>query len=209
MHDGSQNRKFDWQPLALSLLLIGAAMTIFFRSLSSEVRPWNMAPAGAMFLFAGARCRSWLFYVIPFAAQIAFDLVMFQTRDWSMPWESYLAFGLSIFLGWWLLRRSESPMKIGVVAFLGSMQFFLITNFAVWVGYALHPELSMGSPWYCEATWSGLLKCYEQALEFYRGTLIGDLVFSALLFGAYAWLSRAYFVTERVIPATSITEISR
>jgi hypothetical protein len=46
------------------------------------------------------------------------------------------------------------------------------------------------------------LLAYEKGLEFLRmqpGHLIGDLVFGLGLFGAHAYLARAYFPAERVI----------
>jgi hypothetical protein len=46
---------------------------------------------------------------------------------------------------------------------------------------------------------AGLLDCYRAAIPFYRGTLAGDVVFSAGLFAAHAMLSRAYFPAERVV----------
>ena len=56
----------------------------------------------------------------------------------------------------------------------GSTIFYLISNFGVW---AL-------SPMYAK-TLTGLVQCYSLALPFYGTSLMGDLVYSALLFGAY------------------------
>ena len=42
------------------------------------------------------------------------------------------------------------------------------------------------------------MNCYAAAVPFYRGTLLGDVLFGASLFGAHAALSRAYFPAERV-----------
>ena len=54
---------------------------------------------------------------------------------------------------------------------------------------------------------AGLADCYAAAIPFYRGTLVGDLVFSGGLFAAHAVLSRAYFPAERL--AVAVAEPNR
>jgi hypothetical protein len=39
-------------------------------------------------------------------------------------------------------------------------------------------------------TLSGLMNCYIAGVPFFRGTLVGDLVYSAVLFGGFALLER-------------------
>lgn len=198
MHDSSLNRKFDRQPLALTILLVAAGITILLRLLPLDVRPWNLAPAGAMFLFAGARSRSWWLLLIPLAAAAVVDLFFLVRQNSPLPFPSYLAFALYTLLGWGLLRRSESPVAILASALMGTLGFFLITNTAFWLEMAINPSLHAGNYYYCEADLNGLLRCYEQALPFSKGTFFGDLVFSVAFFGAFAWLSRTHFVDERV-----------
>ena len=68
-----------------------------------------------------------------------------------------------------------------------------MTNFAAW----LEPALPEYSPRSLET----LLLAYAKGLEFLRmqpGQLIGDLVLSLGLFGAHAYLAKAYFPAERV-----------
>lgn len=48
------------------------------------------------------------------------------------------------------------------------------------------------SSWY-EPTLAGLTKCYISALPFFRYTVVGDALFSVVLFGGHAFFSaRAY-----------------
>lgn len=202
MHDSPMNRRLDRQPLTLTILLVGAAFTIFLRLLPPDIRPWNLAPAGALFLFAGARARSWWLWLLPIFAQVMLDLFFLAQHNEPLPLPSYLAFGVYLLLGWGLLRRSESPVAIQTCSLLGSLGFFLITNTAFWLEMAIHPDLHVGNYYYCEANLSGLLKCYELAVPFSKATFLGDLFFSAVFFGAFAWLSRTYFVQERLANAT-------
>jgi hypothetical protein len=54
----------------------------------------------------------------------------------------------------------------------GSILFFVVTNFGVWWLFSTYPK-----------SWSGLLECYIAAIPYFRGTLGGDLIGSAILFG--------------------------
>jgi hypothetical protein len=96
----------------------------------------------------------------------------------------YASFLVYVVLGR-LLARTDSPGRIGLAAVLGGLQFFLITNFGVWYGSLGLPD-AMYPP-----TAAGLLECYALGLPFLGYTLLGDLGFSAALFGAHAWLARA------------------
>ena len=96
-----------------------------------------------------------------------------------------------------LLRQTESPVRIGLVTLVGSLQFFLVSNFGVWLLYDMYPK-----------TWEGLVTCYLAALPFYgheavarfeflMATVTSDLLFVALLFGAHALLARRWFPAEQ------------
>jgi hypothetical protein len=55
---------------------------------------------------------------------------------------------------------------------VASLVFFIVTNFGVWL-----------SGWY-GYTLEGLSACYIAAIPFYRNQVLGDVFFTALLFGA-------------------------
>jgi hypothetical protein len=42
-----------------------------------------------------------------------------------------------------------------------------------------------------------LLSCYVAAIPFFGRTLASDLIFTAVMFGLYAWLSRTVAARER------------
>ena len=67
-----------------------------------------------------------------------------------------------------------SSGKVVLASLSGSTIFYLISNFGVWAF----------SPMYAK-TFTGLVQCYSLALPFYGTSLMGDLVYSAILFGAY------------------------
>jgi hypothetical protein len=171
--------------LAAAACLVAALLRIF-------PLEWNFAPVGALALFAGARLRGWLAFALPVVLMLCTDAVLAMTRGHDFihegtPWV-YSSFLLAVLLGR-LLARTENPFAIGGLALANSVLFFLVTNFGHWVQYALLTPGASGA--YFDATAAGLAKCYLDGVPFYRGTLVGDLLFTAVLFGAHAWLTRA------------------
>jgi hypothetical protein len=59
-----------------------------------------------------------------------------------------------------------------------SLIFFVSTNFAVWAFSGMYPP-----------TWQGLTQCYVAALPFLDKTVLGDLFWTAVLFGG-VWLAQ-------------------
>jgi hypothetical protein len=57
-----------------------------------------------------------------------------------------------------------------------SLIFFAVTNFAVWAFNGMYPM-----------TFEGLAQCYLAAVPFLDKTVLGDLFWTAVLFGG-AWL---------------------
>jgi hypothetical protein len=76
-------------------------------------------------------------------------------------------------IGWWV-RQKKSVWRIASGTLLGSVLFFLITNFAVWVFTPLY-----------ERTSAGLVQCFYMALPFFRNTLAGDIFYVAGFVGLY------------------------
>ena len=184
---------------ALALLLVGVAIpcAILIRLIPYEYRMPNLALNGALFLFAGARLGPWPWRVLPFIATAVVDLYFVGIKYGGPSPLIYASYGLYLLLcaGNW---RLESPWRIGAVTLAGSVQFFLISNFSVWLDCVLKPEMYSGGRAFYPATFDGLMTCYERGLPFFRGTLISDVCFSAVLFGAHAILARAYFPAEQV-----------
>ena len=69
------------------------------------------------------------------------------------------------------------------------------------------PQASPGEQAYPYGySFAGLLDCYSAGIPFYRGTLVGDVIYSATFFGLHAVLSRAYFPEERVAVVEEIRD---
>ncbi|GAA4413802.1 hypothetical protein GCM10023187_42520 [Nibrella viscosa] len=140
--------------------------------------PPNFAPVAALALFGAALFeRKVIGLLAPFAAMLLSDaLIGFH----GLMAYVYGSFALSWLLGLWIRKNPTVPV-IGAASLLSSVLFFLITNFGVWYGSAYYPQNG-----------AGLLACYVAALPFFQYSVLGDLVYTAVLFGGYYLLQQRY-----------------
>jgi len=173
----------EFRPLSFGLTLLSG--------LGRLLPHWpNFTPVGGMSLFAGARLPGWQAYLVPLVIMAITDPLLhlmlgFPAYTKVTPFV-YLSFMVNVLIGRLMLRRSENPIRIGSAAFLCSLQFFLISNFGMW----------LGSTFFAHTT-AGLAACYAAAIPYFGRTLAGDLFFTAVLFGLHAWLSRRVPQAER------------
>lgn len=169
--------------LALGLTAVGALARLI-------PHPPNFTPVGGVSLFAGARLPSWQAYLVPLLMMSVTDPVLSALYGFP-PYSTLTPFIYGSFLvNVWIgrrLRASENPVRIGVAAVICSLQFFLVTNFAVWMQSHVYPP-----------TGAGLAACYAAALPFLGRTLTADLLYSGVLFGLHAWLSRTVCEPEKI-----------
>ncbi len=164
------------RPLAIALLVLGALIRV--------MQHWHFAPVGALSLFAGARLRGWKAWVLPLALMAITDpLLGGYSAATPLVYASFL---INVWIGT-RLRNSENPLWIGSAALAGSIQFFLITNFAWLAASSMYPR-----------TLAGVLSCYAAGVPFFWRTLASDLFYSGVFFGLHAWLSRTVARSERV-----------
>jgi len=179
--------KANWRPVAVSLTVLGAVARLL-------PHPPNFAPVGATSLFAGARLPRWQAYLVPLVALAVTDPILSPFYGFQ-PYSKYLLFSyLSVLISVWLgrrLRNTESVSRIAAVTVVNSIQFFLITNFGSWLWFQAYPR-----------TAAGLASCYISAIPFFGWTLSSDILYTAVLFGLYAWLRRTVATSER-IPVTA------
>ena len=137
------------------------------------------APIGALALFGGGYFSSKrAAFLIPLLSLIAGDIFIGFHRMVPYVYASFLA---SVAIGFWL-RQKRSLSRIGAATLAGAIQFFLVTNFAVWV-------TSTGT--YAK-TVDGLAACCIAGIPFFWNTLAGDAFYAALLFGGMALAERTF-----------------
>lgn len=158
------------QGLALSLLGLGIVLRLI-------PHPPNFAPISAIALFGGVYLARPYAVVLPLLAMFASDMIgqalgLFPGFHRTMP-AVYGSFALVGLIGLWV-RSGKSAATIIVGSLAASVLFFFITNFAVWYGGTMYPQTSVG-----------LVAAYVAGLPFFRNTLLGDLFYTGVLFGAY------------------------
>ena len=156
----------------------------------------NVTPLGGSCLFAGSRVAGLWAYLLPLAVMVATDPIVGRAGGAHSGYTLsspliYAAFMINVWIGRRLVR-TVTPMRVGVAAFVCSLQFFLLTNLGYWVeGVALHyPGIT--------ANFSGLMASYVEALPFWGRTLAGDLLYSAAIFGLYELLVRRTATSKTV-----------
>jgi hypothetical protein len=153
--------------------IIIAIFIIILAAASRLVKhPFNFTPIAAMALFAGCYLRKKWGIILPMAAMLVSDFFI-GFYDWPVMASVYLSVALAFTIGWYLSKRLKWHNVIFASLF-SSVTFFIITNFAVWAFFSWYPH-----------TAAGLINCFVLALPFFRNTLLGDLVYSGVLFGVY------------------------
>jgi O-antigen ligase len=133
--------------------------------------PPNFTALGAIALFGGAYFnRKYLAFVVPFIALLLTDLIIgFHSSMWGV----YISFALIVLIGF-NLREKKKVKNVAAAAISASVLFFIITNFAAW----------LVMPFYSK-DFIGLAASYTAAVPFFHYNLLGDLVYTAVLFGSF------------------------
>lgn len=138
--------------------------------------PANFTPITALALFGGVYFERKYAFILPLVVLFASDLFLglYSGMEWV-----YGSFALIGLLGLWLRSRKSVPVIAGTTL-AGSILFFIITNFGVWLGGTLYTP-----------DFTGLIACYTAALPFFRNTLLGDGFYVAILFGVTELVTRS------------------
>ncbi len=161
--------------ITVGALILLAATTRFLP------HPANFTAIGAMALFGTARLNDKrLAFILPIAAMLLSDLFIPYGYNPSV----YFSFVLIAILGL-SLRNTNKVLPIVGASLASSLIFYLITNFAVWMGEngGIYPK-----------TIDGLWMSYTAAIPFFWNGLAGDLFFTGVLFGTYELVKRTAFV---------------
>jgi len=158
-------------------LLCACAIAILLRVVPLPVG-YNVSALGALALLSGAHAPSaWLALALPLGCRAVTDCwIELQT---GYGFYDSMLFDYLAYAGVSLLGRLLSPRQALAVfgtAAASTVLFFVVSNFGVWL---LSPDHAY------TRDLSGLQLCYIKGLPFARGTFIGDLLFSAIFFGAW------------------------
>lgn len=141
--------------------------------------PLAFTPVGAALLFFGSRSSRKQMW-IPLALLAGSDVIL-TTLVYRYPfsWDHFVTWAWYAAMLWLgsTLKEHAGALRVMGTALTGSISFFVVSNFAVWAAWDMYPR-----------TFAGLLTCYDAALPFFRRGVEGDLLFTAVMFGAPALL---------------------
>ncbi len=156
----------------MTTVIFGVLFLIFsFAARFIEHAP-NLVPIGALALWSGVYLNKKIGLFVPLLVMFLSDLVI-GFYDLRVMLSVYFGFAVMVLLGW-LVRKEKTASNVIFASFGGAVLFYLLTNFAVWAS----------SSWYPQNLY-GLLSSYTMALPFFRSSLMGDLFYGAVFFGAY------------------------
>ena len=188
------NKQNNKLVLSAALLIVFAAFTRLFPHYP------NFTAIGAIALFGGSTIKDKkLAFLLPLGALILSDVCLQLFTDVKGFYGKgqffvYAAFILITWLATYIRKRNVANITFAAV--WTGLIFFIISNFSVWFFGTLYPK-----------TIAGLAASYWAAIPFYKGeffgsfllnTILGNLFYSAILFGAYA------VVKQQVAPQKAV-----
>jgi len=174
-------KRFNYASLTIvGLIFIVAVIRI------THVLPNNFAPVTALCLIGSAYfSRRWMAFLFPAAVMILSDF----TLGFSRPVEIfaiYFSYMLIILMGF-NLKDSTRPIKVLGISIASSLLFFVLTNFACWIGNPVYTQ-----------DFNGLAINYIGAVPFYRSSFISDLFFTSVFFTAFELIKFKFPAFARV-----------
>jgi len=155
-----------------------AFMLIIVSALTRIIpHPFNFTAIGAMALFSGAVIKDKrTAYLFPIFVLFLTDLALGFHAS-MIP--VYGCFCITVFIGT-RIKNTSAVLPIVFSSLISSVIFYLVTNLPFWYAdISLYPM-----------TWAGTMESYKMALPFFRNQVLGDLVYNAVLFGAYYFIAR-------------------
>ncbi|MBX4187659.1 MAG: hypothetical protein KW793_00800 [Candidatus Doudnabacteria bacterium] len=164
-------------------------MVYFFILLGAVLRvlphPGNFAPIAAMALFGGTYLSKKQALIVPVAAMVMSDLFI-GFDSWTTRGIVYGSFMATALIGIWL-KNHKNVYTIACASLASSVIFYLVTNLPFVHPASLYPY-----------TLDGTMTSYINALSFFKNTVIGDLFYTTVFFGAFE-LVKMYVGSKRQI----------
>jgi len=179
----------------LWVICIIACVAIFTRIIPHYP---NFTALGGAAIFGGAYFRKRYAVLIPIIALFVSDLLLnnlIYAQQFPQNYNGFVFFEpaaiwtYAVFIMIALMSsrtiRSLKVLPIVGTAMAGSVLFFAVSNFAVWLGSPLYPK-----------TIGGLMMSYAAGVPFFWNTIAGDMFFVSVFFGGFE-------VARRFVPGLS------
>ncbi|EQA45591.1 hypothetical protein LEP1GSC050_3129 [Leptospira broomii serovar Hurstbridge str. 5399] len=137
----------------------------------------NFTPVLAISLFGGVYFTNrWVALLLPLGIMMISDAVIGFHSLVPVVYGMFILFAIA----GRQLRENLTVGRLAITGLGGSVLFFLVTNFFVWLTSGMY-SLDLG----------GLVTCYIAAIPFFQNSLLGDLVYIPLLFGSFYLMERS------------------
>lgn len=137
---------------------------------------WNFTPILAVCIFSGYKIKPLgLALFLPLLTIFLGDLFIGFYE--GMVWV-YAAYIVTIAFALFTNKSNSVQSKVGNVI-IGSISFFIISNFGVWMSGLLYPK-----------NVDGVMACYIAAIPFFKNTFLGTLIYSFGFFAVAETLER-------------------
>ena len=178
-------------------LRTGILVAIIFLAAFSRLIPHlpNFSPLGAIGLFGAAYfSKKWQALFLPIAATWLSDLfinnVVYAQYYPKFTWfyeGFYWQYGsyLLIALAGFLIFKKVKTSTVLMGALASTTIFYLVSNLGCWIGSTVYAQ-----------NFGGLMTCYAAGIPFIKGTLLGDLFYSGVLFGSFALMQQRFPVLK-------------
>jgi hypothetical protein len=175
-----------------SKITIISIVLIFVAALARLIpHPSNVTPMAAMAMVGGAYLsRKYIAFLIPILALYFSDLLLNNTilrsyfpNNEGVVWFAnymlwvYIGFAAIIVVAMLLLKKVKFSNLV-LTTLLGSIAFFIISNFGVWLTGTMYTK-----------DLAGLISCYTMAIPFFKYSLLGNIAYVFVLFGAIEFTS--------------------
>ena len=140
--------------------------------------PENFTPIIAMAIMGGYVFRNLYlsFFVVLFSMLLSDFFIGFYSHMFFVYFSLFF-----LILVFFSLTKKINYKNLFIFSFLGSVIFFMISNFGVWIVGDLY-----------ERNIDGLIKCYFMAIPFFKNTFLSTIIFSYSSFIMYKSSTR-YF----------------
>jgi hypothetical protein len=114
-------------------------------------------------------------FIVPFLALFLSDLVLGLHNSMIFV---YAGFALTVAIGF-LLKNRVTITNTAFATVISSLLFFLLTNLGAWMTSGLYARSA-----------EGLMQAYVAGIPFFQNSLLGNLLFVAVIFGGYHLLQK-------------------
>ena len=172
--------------LSAGLLIVAAAFTRLFPHAP------NFTAVGAMAIFGGSVIKDKrLAFLLPLGALLLSDICLqlfTETKGFYGTTQYFVYAAFIIITAISTLMQKRSVANIALAAVWSGAIFFVLSNLGVWASSNFYPK-----------SFAGLSACYAAAIPFYKNeffgnfvlnSIMGNVFYSALLFGAYSVMER-------------------